>query len=104
MADRIEVSFNPHGATEPWPHFLANVGDPAEVERLHELGPDGWRVTFIAGGPRGYESADEAVTDPELETRLWVGAFVLTEKPEVEAVVLLPGESAWRPWTEAPRG
>jgi len=97
MAERVEVSFNPHGAIEAWPHLIATVGDPAGVERLFELGEDGWRCTMVAGGPGGYELGGEPA-DPATVDALWAGATALTETPDAEAVVKAADSDDWSPW------
>lgn len=96
MARRVEVGFNPHGASE-WPHFLATVEDPVEIETLYELGPDGWRATFRAGGRGGFATGDVPLQDAALEDLFWKGAAALTDHPEVVAIVCRDGDT-WEPW------
>lgn len=97
MASRIEVSFNPHGVAEPWPQFLAVIGDPADVERLYKLGAEGWRLTFEAGGPGGF-AAGSAPVPEEVENRLWLGAEAITENPDAEAMTSFDNGHSWKPW------
>lgn len=101
MASRVEVSFNPHGGAEEWPQFLACVGDPAGVETLYELGRDGWRGTFQAGGPGGFAVGDSPLTDARLEDRLWEGAAALTENPDAEAMSQQDGSDTWVPFASS---
>lgn len=96
MPNRVEVSFNPHGVSEEWPHFIATAGDQEGVEFLYELGEDGWRCTMRAGGPGGFATADIPIQNPDLEEKLWAGAEHLTEEPDAEAFTLAEGSTIWK--------
>ncbi len=100
MANRVEVSFNPHGASEEWPQFLAAAGDREDVEYLYELHADGWFCTMRSGGPGGFATAHTPIQNRELEEVLWAGAARLTLQPDFEAFVLHEGSSAWVPYRE----
>lgn len=98
MPNRVEVSFNPHGASEEWPHFLACAGDPEDMDFLYELEENGWRCTMRTGGPRGFETADIPIQNPDLEEKLWAGAEHLTEESDAEAFSLAEGSNIWKPF------
>lgn len=86
MAATVEVGFPPEPLVGPWPQFLASSQEGHGVERIYELGPDGWRCVMIYREKCGYSySAD--LPDPVVADALWSCAAALTADPEVLAVV-----------------
>lgn len=96
----IEVSFNPHGASEEWPHFLATAKDP-KGDYLYELGEDGWRLALFFGN-NGQIKFDSGEAHSDVEDALWRGSACLTGTPDIEAVTvpIIPGGALPSPTQE----